>query len=273
MTQKTDKSIEIRYFIVATNQYVNFARDLIDSMEINSGERDKLNFTIFTNKKSSFLEFNRRGIEITIVEIPNLGWPEATLARYELISGVVHDFKEDIFCYIDADMIANKNLNFEIRKALKLRQDSFFAVSHPGYWRGSALNCLPTYLNHPKLILSDAFRFFKFGGIGAWETNQESQAFVTRSKRINYVAGGLWFANSRIFANAVNELASQVEKDRREKGIVAIWHDESHLNSWITKNKVEILDPSWCFSSEYPFLRKLHPKVFAVTKGENFVRA
>jgi hypothetical protein len=272
MTPKTHNSLEIRYFIVATNQYIDFARDLINSMKINSSDKEEFNFTIFTNEKSSLLELNRLGIEITIVEIPNLGWPDATLARYELISSVVHDFKEDVFCYIDADMIADKNLNCEIRNALKIQQDSFFAVSHPGYWRGSALNSLPTYLRHPKLILSDSLRFFRLGGIGAWETNEESQAFVARGKRAKYVAGGLWFAKSRIFANAVTELASQVEKDRRDKEIVAIWHDESHLNSWITKNRVEILDPSWCFSPEFPFLRKLVPKVLAVSKGENFVR-
>ena len=272
MTQKTGKSEKIRYFIVATNQYVNFARDLINSMKINSGEEEQLNFTVFTNEKSSLFDLNERRIEITVVEIPNLGWPDATLARYDLISSVVHDFNDDILCYIDADMIVDKNLNCEIRNTITLDQDSFFAVSHPGYWRGGALNYLPTYLRHPRLILSDAFRFFRLGGIGAWETNEESQAFVARRKRANYVAGGLWFAKSRVFSNAVHELAGQVEKDKSEKGVVAIWHDESHLNSWITINKVKILDPSWCFSPEFPFLRKLVPKVFAVSKGENFVR-
>ena len=63
----------------------------------------------------------------------------------------------------------------------------------------------------------------------------------------------------------VNLLAANVESDFR-RGIVAIWHDESHLNNWASKNSFNSLDPSYCFAEEFLHLRDLDAKILAVKK-------
>ena len=57
---------------------------------------------------------------------------------------------------------------------------------------------------------------------------------------------------------------SKVLSDRTnndfEKGIIAVWHDESHMNRYFIDNKPTlILDPSYCYheGSNRPFKQRL----------------
>lgn len=272
MTKRNQKLPQVRYFIIATNQYSGFAVNLINSMASKLSLDDELNFTIFTNETDIVRSANRPRVNLEIVQISNLIWPEATLKRYELIANNISHHDEDIYCYIDADMLVCADLNQAIRDTISREQERFCVVWHPGYWRGRRENYLPIYSRDPKKMLSDAIIFLRMGALGSWETRRESEAYVTRKARTNYVAGGIWFASKIMYSKAVLELSNQVERDLNKSGIIAKWHDESYLNRWITQNPTLVLDPSWCYAEGYPFLQKLVPKVIAISKGQDFVR-
>jgi hypothetical protein len=103
------------------------------------------------------------------------------------------------------------------------------------------------------------------GGLGSWEQNPDSTAFVDRSERNNYVCGGTWIATREEFINMVQELDTQVAIDE-SRGVLATWHDESHLNKWASKNSHIILNPEFCYDASYPQLSKIIPVITAVDK-------
>jgi len=70
-------------------------------------------------------------------------------------------------------------------------------------------------------------------------------------------------------------IAERVNKDL-ENGIVAVWHDESHMNRYMIDNPPStILTPSYCFAEEfignpnYPY----EPKIVALKKNHSALRS
>ena len=71
----------------------------------------------------------------------------------------------------------------------------------------------------------------------------------------------------------INKLTQNVETDEKN-GIMAIWHDESHLNKYINEikgTKINILNPGYCYPENWnlPFKKKL----LALQKNHNKIRA
>ena len=71
-------------------------------------------------------------------------------------------------------------------------------------------------------------------------------------------------------------ISDRVTKDL-ENGVIALWHDESHLNRYLIDNPPSItLDPSYCFAEEqmsnlsYPYK---NPKIIALKKNHNELRS
>ena len=106
----------------------------------------------------------------------------------------------------------------------------------------------------------------KFGGLGTWERNELSRAFVPRSLRKNYVCGGAWLGKNSEILNLCKILSSRINEDLGQN-IVAVFHDESHLNWYQANNNFSLLSPELCFDPSYPQLSALTPKILAVDKN------
>ena len=70
-------------------------------------------------------------------------------------------------------------------------------------------------------------------------------------------------------------IAERVNKDF-EKGVIALWHDESHMNRYLIDNPPTLsLTPSYCFAEEqirnpdYPHT----PKIIALKKNHDELRS
>ena len=100
---------------------------------------------------------------------------------------------------------------------------------------------------------------------GSWEDNKLSTAFVSRENRKQYVCGGTWMGRRIELFELIENLKVAVEVDFAN-GVVAKWHDESHLNRWAAFNDFNLLDPSFCYVNEYRHLSDLEAKIIAVTK-------
>lgn len=74
-----------------------------------------------------------------------------------------------------------------------------------------------------------------------------------------YVAGGLNGGKQAAFLAMCETLANNIQRDQ-DNNIMAIWHDESHLNRYIaTHSQYKLLDPSYLYPEGWklPFEAKI----------------
>jgi hypothetical protein len=166
--------------------------------------------------------------------------------------------------YLDADMLVNDVVT--LSSLIDVRKDEMVLVRHPGFWRPRWIDYPTFYLAHSVLIVKDLVMRIRIGGIGAWETNNRSTAFVGRKYRKFYYCGGIWMGKKDAVLNFARLSYENISKDFGND-IVAIWHDESHLNRWASENVFREHDPTYCFAEGYRNLNNLKGKITAVEKA------
>jgi hypothetical protein len=245
-----------KYRMYWTNQVRSFKETCPDFSEIQ--------FYLLTDNPNEMIKLSKDlNMRLKVFEIPSYGWPEATLLRYREILKIKMSLSEEVLIYLDADMLVRQDFFKSIESNAWL--GGIALVAHPGFWRPKDCLKLNFYLASPKSLISDTFNFLRFGGLGSWETRRASAAFVSRRKRDLYVCGGTWMGLRDEFLRMVEVCASSVDSDL-SFGIVAKWHDESHLNKWKSLNTATILNPSFCFDPTYPQLKDLPEYIRAVRK-------
>ncbi len=249
---------------IATNRYTKFWIEMYKSYLLNHEPQIQTTFYVFTDQPEQLEKsvLQQENINVQIIEIPSLGWPDATLLRYEVYASYGHLFTENLLMHLDADMLFIRPMNLE---SILPRNDEMTLVSHPGYWRPKAVSRLEFYCKNLPYLFRDIFIRIVFGGLGTWETSKDSQAFVPIGLRRNYVCGGIWFGPRTKFLELCAGLARRVDCDLKQ-GIVAKWHDESHLNWWAAHNRYSLIVPSYCFDIRYPQLGGLQEIIRAVDK-------
>lgn len=261
--------MSIGILTVATNKYINYWIDLVKSAERNIPNFKDINFHVFTNAENMEIirQTDFHDAKITVHEIMDFGWPEASLLRYEIFCSHKSELTEDYLIHLDADMLfitrdLNLFMDFQKTKSMTL-------VSHPGFWRPGFWQRLGFYTRNIFAFISDLLLYLRFGGLGSWEINKKSSAFVKRSQRRNYVCGGVWGGERNQFVAMCELLSKRVRFDLKNQ-YVAKWHDESHLNWWASNNNFKLLTPRYCYEPTYKNLAKIHGLILAVDKGNSF---
>jgi hypothetical protein len=251
---------------VATNKYIDYWKELASSVDSCSpSEGVKVRMYVFTdqvdraNKHAETL----RNVDVKPIEIESLKWPEATLFRYRIFDKYLPDIQEELLMHLDADMKVEKWFVDDIPATLK---GGIGLVSHPGYYRPRFWSKNIFYWKNPRNIWVDIRMRFVEGGIGSWDKNEDSPAFVPKPQRHNYVCGGTWIGWRDQFASMVTEL-SILEQKSTNKGVMPRWHDESILNKWYVDNCPTLLSPAFCFDPTYPQLKGITELIRAVDKG------
>jgi hypothetical protein len=245
-------------------RYVQYWKDLINSFRSCNVDFSNITFYLLTDNLSLCETFAKEmGINLKGFQIPSYAWPEATLLRYREILKIRQDVTENIIIYLDADMLVKADF---LRTLSPNSWDTGIAlVSHPGYWRPKRLRAFLFYLKSPIQAFKDLSLKLRIGGLGSWETKSTSTAFVPRKLRRNYVCGGTWMGVRTSFFAMVDECALAVDLDL-ERGFIAKWHDESHLNKWKSEHVVEVLSPGYCFDPTYKNLFGERELIRAVRK-------
>ncbi len=263
---KTSKE-NLNFVSVATKQYLEFWKEQARSIDIHLAPETGCQLILFTDKPSKAKDFSQElaNVQVRVLPIPSYGWPEATLLRYRWIKELAKSLSaDDLLIYLDSDMLAVSQISY--RDFFPNEAKSVTLVRHPGYYRPSWLPLLHFYTSNPKVALLDFATWAAKGGLGAWETRNESQAFVERKQRNTYYCGGIWWGPAKKVLELCDELALRIDQDS-SNGVMAVWHDESHLNWWATTHGHTTESPEYCFSPDFPALNKLNPKFVAVDKG------
>lgn len=107
-------------------------------------------------------------------------------------------------------------------------------------------------VRHPGFINSNRRSY-------SYEVNSNSLACIKNDEGEFYFAGGFYGAKKENFLNLISQCRKNVDEDLK-KGIIAVWHDESHLNRYFIDHKPNvILSPSYCYPENWkmPYEKKL----------------
>jgi len=258
-------TIDFTFISIATGKYTNYLLASIESYR-NLGVQTPIQWIILTdNVKAMRDELDSDDcVNFSFVEIQSLGWPEATLLRYKLILSVESLITGEVIVYLDADMRFVKIPTF-LELDWKLPAPLCFTL-HPGYYLENFSSLLSLSYRAPKTFL----RLLKVrlieGGFGTWENRPSSTAFIKRKNRKHYICGGLWFGDRISIITMCKTLYERTQVDISQ-GIIARFHDESHLN-WFLSTPIDfhLLPPENCFAEGYVNLRGLTARVIAVEK-------
>lgn len=87
-----------------------------------------------------------------------------------------------------------------------------------------------------------------------YEKNGMSEARIPPGQGEYYVAGGFNGGKARDFLSMCRELAGAVKRDL-DNGIIAVWHDESHINKYVIGRHPLVLGPEYLFPETLVFNR------------------
>lgn len=109
---------------------------------------------------------------------------------------------------------------------------------------------------------------------GSYENRSISTACVKANEGKYYFAGGFHGGSASEFINLTRTMANNIDVDLK-KGIIAVWHDESHLNRYFIDNPPSvILSPSYCYPENgiEGIVVNAHPRLLALDKNHAQMR-
>jgi hypothetical protein len=191
--------------LIATNNYTIFLDDVIESARNLFVNDCELIFIVYTNSNQKF-----DSPDIKKIDIDNEPWPMPTLKRFHYFLLAKEEILESDFSfYVDVDSMFRKPLNLS---DMISKDQGLIGTLHPGF------------------VLIETWN-----PLGTPELDPRSRAFIKRGKNKHYFCGGFFGGDSNSFIKMSENIRENVNLDLND-GIIAIWHDESHLNRYFLDN-------------------------------------
>ena len=226
--------MKICILTIATNKYIQFVERLLDDIEKYFLTGHEIQCLLFTDHEVETSD------NVKVSQIAHKPWPEPALKKYNYINSQSEYLKDFDYLYLfDADVGIVNKVGDEVIQDL-------VGVLHP-------YKILESKKTYP------------------YEKRKESSAYVSDENHNKYYAAAFVGGKSENFLQMAKVISQRVEKDERN-GIVAKWHDESHLNKYFNENSPFELSPSYMFPEElinhpqYPY----EPKIVALKKESSF---
>lgn len=230
MELRQDRPYRVAILYICTGQYVAFWEGFYESFRRNFLRGAELSFFVFTDAESLYGE--QEDARIHKIPQENLGWPGNTLFRFRMFHTLEEELSEyDYTFFFNANTVCLTEITGE--EFLPLEQE-LLVVQHPGFY--------------------DA---------GVWkmpyERSRKSSARIPYGKGKVYVYGAVNGGRTHSYLQMCRQLEREIEEDY-QKGIIAKWHDESHLNHYIWQHhNYRLLTPSYAYPENYelPFERRI----------------
>ncbi len=231
--------MKIGLLVIATNKYIQFVNPLWDSVRQNFMAGHDVTMFIFTNMPHQ-PDNTIPGYQQIVIPQKHIPWPGPTLFRYNIFSSAKeHLEKMDYLFYCDADMRFVAPVGEEILGNL-------VGTIHPGFYA------------------SPRSQF-------TYETNTNSTAFVPFHEGTKYFAGGFNGGTASSFLKMAKILSDRISDDYR-RGVIAVWHDESHMNRYFIDNPPDVeLSPSYCYPESWNI--NFEKKLLALDKNHKEIRS
>jgi histo-blood group ABO system transferase len=255
---------------IATGRYIELLAPLLESARAHFFPGELVKTFVFTDsphKTAIFTDAPQVADDVLRLPIEHEPWPLVALHTYHYFTRYAERFAGlDYLYFIDVDM------RFVARCADEILPHSsgLVAVEHPDYWRGHrgfasrAIDAVTGGRWSARPLPHAALPF---------ERDPRSTACVSDPHHRYYYAGA--FAGGRVdaFLEMAHALRDAVEADHRN-GVIAVWHDESHLNRYLYAHPPKRLAPAYCYpESVYSHLAHLEPVILALDKDHAYFRA
>lgn len=202
----TKSKIGILY--IATGRYTIFWEEFYQSAEQYFMPECEKHYFVFTDNPENI----RHQGNAHLYHQDRLGWPYDTLMRFDIFLKA-----ESALIMMDYLYFFNANLRF----IAPISFDDFtdpklplLGILHPGFW-----NKKP-----------DEFTY---------DRNPKSRAYIPQGAGHKYFMGGGNGGETPRFLALIRDLSARIHADL-DDGIIAIWHDESHLNRYFFEHPDEI---------------------------------
>jgi len=253
--------VKIGLLTIATGRYVELVGGLLESARRYFFPAGDVTSFLFTDAAAA-----RAGAVCLSVE--HEPWPMVTLRRYHYFSRYAEALREmDYLFFVDVDMRFVAPCAGEI---LPTPVEGLVAVQHPAFYRGkrgigaSVIDACTGGRWSARPLPHKAFPF---------ERDPRSLACISDSGHRIYYCGGFNGGEAPAFLEMAGALRDAVDEDLRN-GIVAVWHDESHLNRYLCGRTPRTLTPSYTYpETGYPHLRHLEPRIVALDKDHAYFRS
>jgi FkbM family methyltransferase len=235
------KNIGIIY--ICTGKYIQFLEDFLSTAEVNFLPNHRKEYFIFTDSQLDNPDSNK----FHIIYQEKLGWPYDTLNRFHMINGISSQVDHiDYMYFCNANLLINEPIDETI---LPNHETKMIGVNHPGQY----------------MLPNTEFTY---------ERNPNSLAYIPLGEG-KYYYQGCFFGGTK---DAFLEMSKQLQKDIDEdlsNDIIAIWHDESHLNKYFLNNSPKLLDPSYANPEAFyiPFPKRITQIDKNKLGGHDFLRS
>jgi hypothetical protein len=234
--------MKVAIAFIGTSKYLNFLPQYYEKIHENFLPNTEKTFLVFTDGEGDFPE------DVKVYPQEHLEWPYITLNRFEILNKAREEISNhDWLVFFDADtLVVGKVLEEDF-----FSDKPLFGVWHPCHNLG-----MPPHNKLP----------------GAFETNPLSLAYVDMQKESPelYYQGCLWGGKVPEVLEMIDELQDRTNKDLKNN-VIALWHDESHLNKYFieNKNKVNLLGPEYAYPEVFAGYCDFEPKIVHLAKDNS----
>lgn len=234
--------MKVSICFIGTGKYLNFLPKYYENIHQYFLPGVEKNFLVFTDGEGDFPE------NVKVYHQQHLEWPYITLNRFEIIQKAEEEIKKnDWFVFMDADtLVVDKVTTEEFFDETKI----LFGVHHPCHFLK-----MPPHNKFP----------------GSLEMNPLSNACVKDDADFSvYFQGCLWGGKVPDVLDMMKELDKRT-KDDLSRNVIAVWHDESHLNKYFIENKniVNVLGSEYAYPEVFSEYCNFEPKIVHLAKDNS----
>lgn len=208
--------MKIAILYICTGNYKFFWKDFYESVNKHFFNQNEKHYFVFTDAKD--LNYDN---DVTIIEKQCKGFPNDSLFRFDMFLEVeTLVLPYDYVFFFNANMLLLQDVSFEIFPSNNYR--GIIGVIHPLGFK---------YRNYPSMF--------------TYERNTMSKAYIKKEKKIyKYFMGGLNGGSVKEYYEMVKACHYNIHYDYRNN-IVAVFHDESHLNKYCSEHATHSLSTAY----------------------------